>query len=992
MHIPRGSFFVLRRLAMTGSRHHAAPSHAEGFAIAQADFCMQRVPRATYRLQFNPRFTFLDAAGIAPFLADLGVSEIYASPILKARKGSSHGYDVIDAAALNPELGTDEDFDKLHEALQQCDLGFLLDIVPNHMAASPENAWWMSVLENGPQSRYLHYFDIDWSPVTSRGETVNKVLLPILGKPYGEVLESHELALAFDQEGFFFTYFDKRLPLAPRSYQQILRECVGSLPTEGVAIELRELIEGDASVPNSRFLKETLWRIYEQEPSFRTALDAAILRINGIRGPQENLDELDALLDAQWYRLAYWRIASEKINYRRFFDVTDLVGVRVENPEVFEARNRRTLELIAEGKVTGLRIDHIDGLYDPIGHMRKLQLRLGGRSGQPGDFSGVSRVAHERDREHPRSFYVLVEKILAHGERLPAAFPVSGTTGYDFLDSVNALFVDPAGLDKLDGFYRTFTGVTDSFENICYQRKKQVIHELFSGEMRAMGKQLSSVAMGDRNARDFAPVELTAALAEVTACMSVYRTYIRDEGVSGEDRAILRKAIAEARVRAHGAIDERLFRFLERVLLVDPPAYVLGEREHWLAFVMRWQQFTGRVMAKGVEDTSFYNYNRLISLNEVGGEPGRDGTFDGLAEFHQRNARQQRDWPQTQNATATHDTKRSEDARARINVLSEIPELWTRQVRRWSKANDYLKVDGVPAPNEELLIYQTLIGMWPLQSSELPGVRERLQQYLEKAAREAKTHTSWIAPVPAYEEALLGFAAAILENATFCASFTKFHRRVAAAGALNSLSQLVLKTTSPGVPDFYQGTELWDFSLVDPDNRRPVDYGLRVKMLDAIRRGAARPGFDPASLLRKWNDGRVKLFITWRLLETRNRLPELFLHASCEPLDGGPNVCAFVRRHGQSSLLVAVPRLTAHMSKAGSFPLGEVWGDRTLPIAGRWRNLFTGEMVEGESVALAEVFRKFPVAVLESSGSAVLNGQTSTDGEGIGGRAAASLP
>ena len=923
---------------------------------------MQRVPRATYRLQFNPRFTFLDAANIAAYLAALGVSDIYASPILKARKGSSHGYDVVDAAALNPELGTDEEFDTLHQSLQQHGLGFLLDIVPNHMAASPENAWWTSVLENGPQSRYLHYFDIDWSPVTARGETVNKVLLPILGKPYGDVLESHELALGFDHEGFFFTYFDKRLPLSPRSYQRILRECVGSLPTEGVAIELRELIEGDATVTNSRFLKETLWRIYEQEPTFRTALEAAIVRINGIGQPAENLDELDALLDAQWYRLAYWRIASEKINYRRFFDVTDLVGVRVENPEVFEARNRRTLELIAEGKVTGLRIDHIDGLYDPVGHMRKLQLRLGSRSGQPGELSGVPRVADEG--EHPQSFYVVVEKILARGETLPAAFPVSGTTGYDFLDSVNALFVDPAGLAKLDDFYRTFTGLTDSFEDICYQRKKQVIQELFSGEMRAMGKQLSSVAMGDRNARDFAPVELTAALTEVTACMSVYRTYTRDDSVSDEDRAILRKAIAEARVRG-GAIDERLFRFLERVLLVDPPAYVMGEREHWLAFVMRWQQFTGRVMAKGVEDTSFYNYNRLLSLNEVGGEPGRDETFDGLMEFHQRNVRQQRDWPHTQNATATHDTKRSEDARVRISVLSEIPDLWARQVRRWAKANDHLKVDGGPAPNEELLIYQTLIGIWPLESSEIPGVRERLQQYLEKAAREAKTHTSWIAPVPAYEKALRTFAASILENAEFCESFTRFHRRVASAGALNSLSQVVLKAMSPGVPDFYQGTELWDFSLVDPDNRRPVDYQRRARMLDAIKTAAARPAFDPGTLLRRWSDGRVKLFVTWRLLETRNRLSELFLHGSCEPLDGGPNVCAFVRRNGDAAVLVAVPRLTSQMAKAGSFPLGEVWGHRSLPIGGSWRNLFTGEEMAGESLALADVFRKFPVAVLE---------------------------
>jgi (1->4)-alpha-D-glucan 1-alpha-D-glucosylmutase len=408
---------------------------------------MYRVPRATYRIQFNAGFTFADAWEIVPYLAELGISDIYASPILKARKGSSHGYDVVDATALNPELGSEEDFNALHEELRQRDLGLLLDVVPNHMAASSENAWWMSVLENGEHSRYLHYFDIDWTPVTTRGQTVTKVLLPILGKPYGEALESQEIQLHFDVDGFFFTYYDKRLPLAPGSYGQILHECLESLPREGVAIEIRELA-GDDAAANSKFLKETLWRIYEQDAAFRETLNDTITRINGVA------DKLDALLDAQWYRLAYWRIASEKINYRRFFDVTDLVGVRVENPEVFEARNRRTLELIAEGKVTGLRIDHIDGLHDPIGHMRKLQLRLAGES------SGDNR------------FYIVVEKILEHGEELPRDFPVSGTTGYDFLDSVNALFVDPNGLQQLDRFYRDFTGVTESFDDICYTRKK----------------------------------------------------------------------------------------------------------------------------------------------------------------------------------------------------------------------------------------------------------------------------------------------------------------------------------------------------------------------------------------------------------------------------------------------------------------------------------------------------------------------------------------
>ncbi|HEV2720658.1 MAG TPA: malto-oligosyltrehalose synthase [Thermoanaerobaculia bacterium] len=876
---------------------------------------MYRIPRATYRVQFNAGFTFRDARAIAPYLAELGISDIYASPILKARRGSTHGYDVVDASALNPELGTEDDFTALHEELQRLGMGLLLDVVPNHMAASEENAWWMSVLENGPQSRFLHYF-------FKRAETPEKVLLPILGRPYGDTLESQEIRLGFDADGFYFIYYDRRLPLAPSSYRIVLQRCIESVPHEGVAIELRELVEGDVTVPNSRFLKETLWRIYEQDAPFREALDRAVSTINA------DVDALDALLDAQWYRLAYWRIASEKINYRRFFDVTDLVGLRVEDPEVFEARNRRTLELIAEGKVTGLRIDHIDGLFDPIGHMRKLQLRLG-----------------------DDKFYVALEKILTHGEELPAAFPVDGTTGYDFLDAVNALFVDPAGLGELDDFYRRFTGVTQSFDDICYERKKQVIAELFSGEMRTLGKELAALALADRNARDFAPTELLGALTEVTACMRVYRTYIRNGGVSNDDRAVIMDAIADAQRRAASSLDPRLFVFLELVLLVEPPAYLAEERERWLNFVMRWQQFTGRVMAKGVEDTSFYNYNRLVSLNDVGGNPGRGSDFDPLAEFHAHNVRRQRAWPHTLNATSTHDTKRSEDVRARINVLSEMPAAWTRQVRRWSRMTAAMRRGGVPHPNEELLLYQTLVGAWPLDEA-------RLKQYVEKAAREAKTNTSWIALNEEYERALLDFAGALLQCQSFRADFLRFQRRVAFHGFLNALSQTVLKATAPGVPDFYQGTELWDYSLVDPDNRRPVDYEMRASLLRRMSSGT-----DLTTLLRRWPDGRVKLYVTWKTLALRTRREALFRDGDYAPVDAGANVCAFTRSLTGTTVVVAVPRLTTQLTKPGVLPL--TWPDASLPISGSWRNIFTGEELSGEALQLRNLFASFPVAVLE---------------------------
>ncbi len=914
---------------------------------------MLRIPVATYRLQFNAGFTFDDARRIADYLHELGITDLYASPILKARKGSTHGYDVVDSTALNPELGTEEDFTRLHERLEQLDLGLLLDIVPNHMAASQENHWWMSVLENGKQSRFLHYFDIDWRTVTSRGQTEEKVLLPILGKPYGEAIESGEVKLGFDADGFFFTYYDKRLPLAPKSYNMILRECVDSLPTEGVAIELRDLVYGEEVVTNSKFLKETLWRIYEQSAEFRKALDQTIIGLNGDPGRPETFNAIDSLLDAQYYRLAYWRIASEKINYRRFFDVTDLVGVRIENPEVFEARNRRTLELIAEGKVTGLRIDHIDGLFDPIGHMKKLQLRL----------------ADTTENREPRTenFYIVVEKILAGNETLPKSFEVCGTTGYDFLDSVNALFVDPEGLRKLGEFYCQFTGCRKSFDDICYERKKQVISELFPGEMRALGKQLGELSMHDRNARDFAPSELLAALIEITACMDVYRAYIRDFEVTEEDRRFIRRAVAEARRRAGTSMDERLFGFLECVLLVDPPSYVASERERWLAFVMRWQQFTGRVMAKGVEDTAFYNYNRLISLNDVGSDPGREGEFDPVAEFHRRNERIQRDWHDTLNATSTHDTKRSEDVRARINVLSEIADSWQRDAQRWSEMNTPLRRRDVPNPNEELLIYQTLLGMWPVDEEELDTVEDRFRQFLEKAAREAKTRTNWIAPNAEYEKSLLDFGSAILGNLEFRASMMRTQRRVAYHGYLNALAQVVLKITSPGVPDFYQGTDIWDLSLVDPDNRRTVDYEQRRSMLKKLKAAHERGSLDLATMQRRFFDGRIKLFTTWRTLDLRKRRAEVFRSGQYRAIESeSPNVCAFMRGE---DVLVAVPRLTTKITKPGLPPIGEVWGDATLPVAvrGTFQDIFTGVELDldGEPVRLDEIFSLFPVAVLE---------------------------
>ncbi|MGZ8866754.1 MAG: malto-oligosyltrehalose synthase [Thermoanaerobaculia bacterium] len=925
---------------------------------------MYRVPLATYRLQFNSAFTFDQARAIASYLSELGITDLYSSPVLRARKGSTHGYDVVDASMVNPELGGEEQFVGLQQELARLKLGFVLDIVPNHMAASPENGWWISVLENGPHSRFVQYFDIDWSPVVTKDKTVNKVVLPILGKPYGEAVESQEIQLGCDDGALHFRYFDRRLPLSPATYLRVIRECVEAIPNHGVAMELREIVNPTGKTDlqpqflNSRFLKDTLRRLYEQEASFRQALDETIKRINGEPGKTDSFNILDELLDAQWYRLAYWRIASEKINYRRFFDVADLVGIRVENPEVFESRHKRIFQFVADGHVTGLRIDHIDGLYDPVGHLRKLQMRLA--SGEP---STLTDAQAGRTEKH---FYVVVEKILAKDEVLPGDLAASGTTGYDYLGTLNAVFVDPEGLGALDRFYRDFTEIGESFEDICYQKKRQVIQELFSGEMRALGKRLGELSMHDRNARDFAPSELLAALTEITACMGVYRTYVRDLTPSPADVACIQHAVGEARKRAGTSLDERLFTFLERVLCVDPPSYISEERERWQAFVMRWQQFTGRVMAKGVEDTSFYIYNRLISLNEVGGEPGRTANFDPVEEFHSRNERTQRDWPDTMNATSTHDTKRSEDMRARISVLSEIPEVWEREVRRWTQMNLAYRTGPAPDPNEELLLYQTILGMWPEDEEELEDVPDRLGAYLEKAAREAKMHTSWLAPNAEFEKAYLEYATKVVASEKFRKSMLRLHRRISFHGYLNALSQVVLKIGSPGVPDFYQGTEMWNFSLVDPDNRRPVDYARRKALLKKIRTSSERGALDLSTMLRRMFDGRVKLYVTWRGLDLRKRRAEVFRQGEYTRLQSeSPNVVAFARGN---DVIVAAPRLTTKLVKSGAQPVGDVWGDMVIEgvPGGSWKNIFTGDTMQLKGTTrLADVFAKFPVAMLE---------------------------
>ncbi len=884
---------------------------------------MARIPTSTYRMQFHREFRFADAQRLVGYLNRLGIGDLYASPILTARTGSTHGYDVVDPTRLNPELGGEDDFHGLVEALRECGMGLLLDIVPNHMASSLENPWWVDVLKHGRTSPYASFFDIDWDSTVPG--LAGKVMLPVLGKPFGEALECGELQLVHGDDGFAIRYYDSCLPVSPASF---------------------ELIHDS------------------QDPQ------RAVTIMNGLPGDPRSFDKLERLIEAQHYRLAYWQVARDIINYRRFFDVSELVSLRAEDPAVFKATHDRILQMVNRGEVTGLRIDHVDGLRDPAGYLERLQAAL----------------SDQDAAERRNGFYVVVEKILALDEQIPDDWPVDGTSGYDFLNVLNGLFVDRRSADELDKIYGRLRGAEADFGELVYQRKLQVMRELFAGEIGRLADQLWELAARERDGHDLLRDDLEASVAEIIAHLSVYRTYTRSETVAPADR----QRIADAVFMAWQRRPERdpALRFALKVLLLEYPETLDDAgRMRWLQFVMRWQQYTGPIMAKGFEDTSLYVYNRLISLNEVGGDPDPAGV--PLSEFHAWCAARQDRWHGSISATSTHDTKRSEDVRARINVLSEIPDEWDTALARWQQLNREKKVlvHGLPAPdgNEDHLIYETMLGAWPFSENEVPEFRERMKAYLIKAAREAKTHTSWINQDPEYEDALTGFIDRIIPDDPgdpFLTEFRAFQRTTAFHGALNSLSQTLLKTSLPGVPDFYQGTELWDLSLVDPDNRRPVDYDLRAALLEDLLVSSGPELVE--HLLEGWEDGRIKLFVIFNALRARRAQAELFSHGAYLPLrvngDMSRHVVAFARRHGNEWAIVVAPRLTVELARqrdlpAAEAPLGErFWGEMSVTIPAsapdRWQSALTGErlacLASGPAriLPVAEVFSRLPVALL----------------------------
>jgi (1->4)-alpha-D-glucan 1-alpha-D-glucosylmutase len=937
-----------------------------------------RVPRATYRLQFGPRLGFRQAAALVPYLDALGISDLYASPLMVARPGSEHGYDVTDPYHLNPQLGSEADFRHLAASLRARGMGLLLDIVPNHVAASAANQWWMDVLENGPASPCAPYFDIDWQ---AKGGVARPgtLLLPVLGDPLAEVLARGELTVALGADGFSFRYYEHRFPLSLRSYAALLtlrrpgagkgergfgpRRELRRLVGELAELRRREKGVGEAArLRRRRALKRRLWRLY-REPPVRALLDET-LRLLDARADAAAPERLEALLDLQYYRLAFWRTGLTEVNYRRFFDQSHLAAVRVEEPAVFERRHGRVAELVRKGLVTGLRVDHVDGLYDPQRYLERLRARA--------------------------AVPVVVEKILTGGEALRAEWPVAGTTGYDFAAAASALFLEPGGARRLRRAYQAFTGRRESFAETRLQAKRQVLHDLFAADFRLLARELARLARADRGVRGLPEAALFAALAEASVGLPIYRTYVRGTPVTPPDREAIEAALAQARRALRGPPGAtRALRFLRRVLLLEGRARPAQMRAR-LAFVLRWQQRTGPLMAKGVEDTAFYVDNALLSLNEVGGDPDaavRRAASATAWHFWCRGRR--RRWPDALSATSTHDTKRGEDARLRLHVLAEAPREWAAAVRRWSEWNAPLRlaVDGaaVPDANEEWMIYQALLGAWPLDARAEGALGARFEAYLRKAAREAKVHTSWHDPDEAHETALLAFVEAALRRDAdngFPADFRAFARRVSFAGAMHALGQVVLKCAAPGVPDFYQGTELWDLSLVDPDNRRPVDFAARRRMLAALGKAEGRGRRALVErLLARWPDGRLKLYVTWKALEARRADPELFARGEYVPLEvaGGVagHACAFARRlHGRWAVAVVPRRLLALGLGPGRGLAPSRWRHATvrLPAAAprRWRDALTGESLRvsakrGPAVALRRAWRRLPVSLLVAS-------------------------
>jgi (1->4)-alpha-D-glucan 1-alpha-D-glucosylmutase len=930
---------------------------------------MAKTPLSTYRIQFNSGFGFKEALAIMEYLSALGISDVYASPIFKARRGSSHGYDIVDSDKLNPELGSREDLDRLTASLKNRGMGWIQDIVPNHMAVSSENHLLMDVLENGSCSDYFNFFDIEWNHPyeTIRG----RLLAPFLGRLYGEALEEGELGLKFGPDGFSIRYYDLELPLKIESYLQIvspgiepMKDRLGEhhpdyIKLAGTAHSLKNL-SSPSEVCAGRndqilFIKRILWELYLQNVEIKEFIDGRLARLNGEKGLSESFNLLHGLLSEQNFRLSFWKVAAEEINYRRFFNINDLISLRMEEEEVFKRFHSLVSDLIQDQTFTGLRIDHIDGLYDPTAYLLRLRELAG---------------------EEP---YLVVEKVLLAGETLPDFWPVQGTTGYDFVNLINEVFCQQKNEKMFDKIYSSFSGLKTRHEEVLYEERKLIAEKYMIGDADNIAHLFKRILSKDRHGSDLTIYGLKRAIIEIITLFPVYRTYISTGPSRESDPLFIQKAVERARRKSPGLLKE--LNFVERVLLLQFAEYLSEkDREEWLHFVMKFQQFTGPNMAKGLEDTTYYVYNRLLSLNEVGGDPGEFGM--SLEKFHEFNRKKVSEFPHSLNATSTHDTKRGEDGRARISVLSEMPAEWMKNFLAWNKMNRREKRKAndreIPEKNGEYFLYQTLLGAFPSAENEYPAFLDRIKAYIVKSIREAKVHTAWLKPDVDYEDGFVSFVEEILtpsDQNEFLRRFLPFQKKVAYYGMFNSLSQTLMKITCPGVPDFYQGTELWDLNLVDPDNRRPVDFEKRKSFLIEIVEKSQKDILGLISdLLATWEDGRVKLFLIFRALKARRERTDLFGRGAYFPAEVKgqfeDHLIAFSRREGDGWAIMICPRFLTGLVQEDQFPFGrEVWGDTRLLLPEDaplfWKEAITGEENKiGKEVLIGDILRYYPVAML----------------------------
>lgn len=902
---------------------------------------------------------------MAGYLSRLGISDVYASPVWKAKKGSRHGYDVVDPTQINPELGGKEGFDRMIGAIKTQHLGLLQDIIPNHMAFDPENRFLMDIFEHGSCSKYHQFFDVDWNHPYENLK--GKMLAPFLGELYGSCLEKGDIRLGFDQDGFHVRYYDWKLPLRIESYLKILTldstPLINRIPSgTGDAGKLAEVLERldrmvEISISDERqnqavLIKSRLWELYTDNTAVKEYLDSTVAKFNGVPGRPPSMNALDELLSDQIFRLSFWKVGNEELNYRRFFTINSLICLQIDKAEVFEHTHRLVSQLIDEGQVTGLRIDHVDGLYDPLEYLNRLR------------------------RRHADT-YLIVEKIMDLHENLPDAMPVEGTTGYDFLNVVNGVFIDARHEKIMKRAYAAFTGAHSSYQELVSEKKRLFTGKYMAGDVDNLAHLLKRILNRSRYGRDFSMYALRRAIVEIMAQFPVYRSYMSEAHTSEEDQLRIKEAVARAQNNNAGLTYE--LSFIQNVLLLDfGPGIRDDEKADYYHFTKKFQQLSGPLMAKGAEDTTFYIYNQLISLNEVGGNPSVFGLSG--EDFHEFMLKRARHWPHSLNATSTHDTKRGEDVRARLNVLSEIPQEWIRHVSRWNKINrKYKKTLGAvraPDKNDEYFLYQTLIGAYPFEEETGPGFVERIKEYMIKAIREAKVHTAWIKPDSDYENACAGFVEELLrsnEDNEFLQAFLPFQKKIAAYGVFNSLSQLALKLTCPGVPDIYQGTELWDLHLVDPDNRRPVNYEKRMRFLKDLE---GRPDQDNflKELLVNCKDGRVKLFVLHEVLKARQTHRDLFSDGEYRPLKfQGPqadHLLGFARTNKEAWSLTVIPRFLTGIVKEHELPIGpDLWQETEVllpPDAPReWTNVFTQESLNiEEETPAGRLLGHFPAALL----------------------------